>query len=82
VTLGRVLTEPLQVPGPLPRRASPEDARRFDEATELVTWSWSEFHYAMHFGETIEEYHMFNLIRFNRTGDGLLSDRAKGSCAS
>jgi hypothetical protein len=59
-------------------RLSAEDAKRFEEAGELITWSWSDFLYAIHFGETIAEDHVFNLIRFNATGGGLLIDSTKG----
>ncbi|MFD5841929.1 hypothetical protein [Streptomyces chartreusis] len=59
-------------------RLSAEDAKRFEEASELIAWSWSEFLYAIHFGETIAEDHVFNLVRFNATGGGLLIDFHKG----
>lgn len=59
-------------------RLSAEDAKRFEAAGELIAWSWSEFLYAIHFGETIAEDHVFNLVRFNATGGGLLIDTAKG----
>ncbi|MFF4062610.1 hypothetical protein ACFYZ8_41295 [Streptomyces sp. NPDC001668] len=59
-------------------RLPTEDAKRFEEASELIAWSWSEFLYAIHFGETIGEDHVFNLVRFNTTGGGLLIDFTKG----
>lgn len=54
-----------------------EEAQRFDSASELLTYSLPEFLMAMQTGETLDEDHIYNLIRFP-DGTGLLVDLSKG----
>ena len=59
------------------RRISPELARVFNEAAELIAHSWNEFVYAIQMGETVWEDHVLNLITLS-DGSGLLVDFTKG----
>lgn len=59
------------------KNISPEEARRFDGASELLTYSLPDFLYAIQMGETVPEDHVYNFIDMPN-GTGLLVDLSKG----
>jgi hypothetical protein len=59
------------------KKIAPEEARRFDGAAELLTYSLPDFLYAIQMGETVPEDHVYNFIRM-ANGTGLLADMTKG----
>jgi hypothetical protein len=59
------------------KKISPEEARRFNGAAELLTYSLPDFLYAMQMGETVPEDHVYNFVPMP-DGTGLLVDMSKG----
>jgi hypothetical protein len=59
------------------KKISSEEARRFDGAAELLTYSLPDFLYAIQMGETVPEDHVYNFVSMP-DGTGLLVDMSKG----